>query len=265
MRMDSNSAKTALVTGASGGIGLELARLFAKDEYNLILTARSKNRLEDLVEVFKLEYKIRVESIPKDLAKPGSAQELFEEIQSRETSIDILVNNAGFGTLTSFADSDPENTLEMIQLNIISLTQLTRLYLPSMIQRNSGKIMNVASTAAYLPGPYMAVYYATKAYVLSLSEAINEELHGTGVNVTAFCPGPTISGFMARAGMERTRFAQRMAFMDSKTVAEIGYKGLLENKRVIIPGTINKLGALASRLLPHKTLMQFIKRLKIEK
>jgi short-subunit dehydrogenase len=263
--MKPESSKTALVTGASSGIGLELARLFARDEYNLILTARNHTRLEDLVEVFKLEYKVKVTLIAKDLAKPSGAQELYDEIQSQQLPVDILVNNAGFGTLTSFAEDDLNNTLEMIQLNITSLTQLARLFLPAMIQRKSGKIMNVASTAAYLPGPYMAVYYASKAYVLSLSEALSEELEGTGVTVTALCPGPTISGFQARAGMEKTRFTQTMSFMDSKTVAAIGYKGLMENKRVVIPGTANRVGAMASRVMPRKVLMKIIKRLKSEK
>ena len=263
--MSTDITKTALITGASGGIGLELARLFARDEYNLILTSRNRTRLEDLVEVFKLEYKVRVTLIAKNLAKPSASQEIFDEIQSLKLPVDILVNNAGFGSLTSFAESDLNNTLQMIQLNITSLTHLTKLFLPAMIKYKSGKIMNVASTAAFQPGPYMAVYYATKAYVLSFSEALSEELEGTGVTVTALCPGPTTSGFQARAGMEKTRFMQTMSFMDSKTVAEIGYLGLMDNKRVVIPGFTNKLGVMAARILPRKTVMKFIKHMKSEK
>jgi short-subunit dehydrogenase len=258
--MTASHRKTALVTGASGGIGLELAKIFARKKYNLVLTARSRDKLEDLAGKLKKDYDADSRVIVKDLAKADSTQELFDEIHKDGIAIEILVNNAGFGKLSSFSRSDLANTLQMIQLNITTLTHLTRLFLPSMLERKSGRILNVASMAAFQPGPYMAIYYASKAYVLSFSEALSEELSGSGVTVTALCPGPTKTGFQARAGIKNSRLIQSLGFMESNMVAEAGYRALMHGKRVAVPGILNKVGVVATSIFPHSITMKIIKR-----
>jgi len=258
--MTANERKTVLVTGASGGIGLELAKIFAREGYNLVLTARSRDKLEDLAGKLKKDYDADSRVIVRDLAKADSPQELFDEIHKDGIAIEILVNNAGFGKLTSFSRSDLVNTLQMIQLNITTLTHLTRLFLPSMLERKSGRILNVASMAAFQPGPNMAVYYASKAYVLSFSEALSEELSSSAVTVTALCPGPTRTGFQGRAGIKKSRLIQSLGFMESKTVAEAGYRALMHGKRVAVPGILNKVGVLATSIMPHSITMKIIKR-----
>src|SRR5881398_2071290 len=210
--------KTALITGASGGIGYELAKLFARDKYNLILVSRSKQKLQQRAEELRKLGSPFVTVHWFDLAELDAPDKLFQRTERGNIQVDILVNNAGYGVRGAFAKTNLDDKLEMMQLNMVALTHLTKLYLPQMISRGQGRIMQVASTAAFQPGPFMAVYYATKAYVLSFSEALYEELRGTGVTVTALCPGATATGFFDRADMTSTKLFKSGA-MDSKTVA----------------------------------------------
>src|SRR6267142_3603408 len=214
--------KTALITGASFGIGQELARIFAREGYSLVLVARSGDKLRQLAAELEKANGTRSLILASDLSAPGSAAYLHDQTTRAEIDVDVLVNNAGFGQFGLFAENDLEECLQQIQLNITTLTHLTRLYLPEMVARKSGRILNVASTAAFQPGPLMAVYYATKAYVLSLSEALAEETRGTGVTVTALCPGPTASGFQAGAAMEGSRLVRGRKLPTAASVARYG-------------------------------------------
>lgn len=250
--------QTALITGASSGIGEELATCFALDGYRLILVARTTARLAALADALRQRYGVSVTTISQDLAVPKAADELVAALQREGLAVDVLVNNAGFATHGAFAESALSEQLEMIQLNVLTLTHLTRLLLPAMLERHHGRILNVASTAAFQPGPLMAVYYATKAYVLSFSEALAEEVRGTGVSVTALCPELTKTGFQRRAGLQGVRMV-RGSMMDAATVARIGYRGLLQGKRVVIPGWSNKLMALVTRWSPRTLVIRTIR------
>lgn len=250
--------ETALVTGASRGIGYELAKLIAQDGYDLVVVSRNEQELSQLAEDLRRAFGTSVRVIAKDLSRPAAPQEIFDELRAGQTRIDVLVNNAGFGTHGPFVRSDLDSQLRMLQVNVTALTHLTGLFLPEMVGRGAGKIMNVASVAAFQPGPLMAVYYATKAYVLSFSEALSFELRGTGVTVTALCPGPTKSSFQERAGMKSVRIA-RGKMMDSASVARIGYRGLMKGKRLVIPGLGNKFLAQTNRVTPRKTVMQIVR------
>jgi uncharacterized protein len=247
-----NTNQTALITGASAGLGYEFAKLFARDEYNLVLVARSGPKLDELGEQLRQRHGISVKTIPLDLGLPRAAQDLFEETQRAGVHVDILVNNAGYGKSGEFAAIPLEEEYGQIQLNVTALTLLTKLYLGPMLERRSGKIMNVASTAAFQPGPLMAVYYATKAYVLSFSEAIADELRNSGVQVTCFCPGATLTEFQKRAETENSRLFKQLAPMDAKTVAEDGYRALMAGKRLTISGFKNWLVAESVRFAPRK-------------
>jgi len=249
-----NTNQTALITGASTGIGYELAKLFARDKYKLVLVARSGPRLAQVGEELREQHGIVVKTIPLDLGLPQASQNLFEETQREGIHVDILVNNAGYGKSGRFADIPPEEEYGQIQLNVTALTLLTKLYLGPMLKRRSGKIMNVASTAAVQPGPFMAVYYATKAYVLSFSEAIADELKGTGVSVTCFCPGATLTEFQKRAQTENSRLFKRLTPMDAKTVAEDGYRALMAGSTLAISGFKNWLVAESVRFAPRKVV-----------
>jgi short-subunit dehydrogenase len=244
--------QTVLITGASAGLGFEFAHLFARDKYNLVLVARSGPTLAQLAEQLRAEHGVNVKTIPLDLGLPQAAQSLFDETQRAGLAIDILVNNAGYGCSGKFAEIPLEESYGQIQLNVLALTLLTRLYLPSMIQRKQGRIMNVASTAAFQAGPLMAVYYATKAYVLSFSEAIASELQGTGVSVTCFCPGATLTEFQKRAKTENSRLVKQLQPMDAKTVAADGYRALRSGKTLAISGFRNWLFAESVRFAPRK-------------
>jgi short-subunit dehydrogenase len=254
--MDRTSKKTALVTGASSGIGKELAELCARDGHDLVLVARRRDHLQTLQADWSNRYQIWARVVSLDLADPTAPERLHDELSGEE--IDVLINNAGFGTFGAFAESDTTGQLEMIRLNIATVTHLTRLFLPSMLRRDRGRIMNVASTAAFLPGPLMAVYYATKAYVLSFSEALVEELQGSGVTVTAFCPGPTATGFQARAKLDGSRLL-RLGLVDAGPVAEEGYRAMMNGKAVVIPGIQNKLVAQWVRLTPRFLVRKVVK------
>jgi hypothetical protein len=235
---------TALITGASGGIGLELARIFAEQGYALVLVARNRERLEEIAVELK---PTPVQVLAKDLALVGAAEGIHREVPK----VDVLVNNAGYGVYGPFVKTPLDDELGMLQLNMTALVVLTKLYLPAMVASKNGKILNVASTAAFQPGPLMALYYATKAFVLSFSEAIGNELEGTGVTVTALCPGPTATGFQARTKLEKSWLIKRMKVMDARTVAEAGYRGLMAGKPVVIPGLMNKLLAQSVRFSPR--------------
>jgi uncharacterized protein len=249
-----NTRQTALITGASTGLGAEFARLFARDNYNLVLVARSRAKLAELAEELRQRHGVTVSSIPMDLGLPQASQNLFEETQRGGIAVDVLVNNAGYGKSGSFAEMPLEESYGQIQLNITALTLLTRLYLGPMLARGSGKIMNVASTAAFQPGPLIAVYYATKAYVLSFTEAIADELRNSGVQVTCFCPGATLTEFHKRAQTENSRLFKRLAPMDAKTVAEDGYRALMSGKTLAISGFRNWLVAESVRFAPRKVV-----------
>lgn len=242
--------ETALITGASSGIGLDLAQLMAPN-FDLIITARNQSELEKLAREFEAQHGNHVHVIPADLAKPEAPQQIFAEIERRGLPVDILINNAGFGSYGAFAESDPRTSLDMIEVNIAALTALTRLTLPGMIQRKRGKIMNVASTAGFQPGPLMAVYYATKAYVIMFSEAIANELKDSGITVTCLCPGATATKFAGRANMEESRLF-KLGAMKSKDVAIAGYKGMMAGKSLVIPGVLNKTIAMSVRFSPRK-------------
>ncbi|MGE0826690.1 MAG: SDR family NAD(P)-dependent oxidoreductase [Candidatus Binatia bacterium] len=243
-------ARTALITGASTGIGCELSKLFAADRHSLVLVARQEQRLQHVADELVQRFGISARVIVADLAKPDTPQRIADEIQKYALQIDYLVNNAGIGLGGKFVETDFAVEAEMMQVNMSALVHLTKLFLPSMIACKFGKIMNVSSTAAFQPGPFMAVYYATKAFVLSFSEAIANEVRGMGVTVTALCPGPTASEFQKRARIENTRLVKSklMGFMTAEKVAKIGYQGFMHGKRVVIPGLLNKLGAHGTRL-----------------
>jgi len=242
---------TVLITGASGGIGYELAKLFARDHHNLVLVARNADKLTQVANELQA-HGITVKTVALDLAQPPAAKFLFDQLQREGISIDILINNAGFGAYGEFAQMPEEEILGQINLNISALTALTRLFLPSMVQRRSGRIMNVASTAGFQPGPLLAVYYATKAYVISFSEAIANELRNSGVTVTCFCPGATHTGFARRAGTEKSRLFQQLGGMSAEKVALDGYRAVMEGRTLAISGLHNWVVAQSTRIAPRK-------------
>lgn len=253
-------SKTALITGASGGIGYELALLFARDGYDCVLVARSQDRLKELATRLESEYHVKTLVLAKDLARQTTVDEIYEEVTAASLTVDALVNNAGFPTFGLFWETDLNTELEMLQVNVVALTALTKLFLKDMVVRKSGCILNLASTAAFEPGPLMAAYYASKAYVLSLSEAIAEELRGTGVTVTALCPGPTRTGFQKRGALEDSRLVQGQ-IADAKSVALAGYRGMLAGKRIVIPGFSNKLVPWVVRLSPRSMVPRVVRRM----
>lgn len=248
-----------LLTGASSGIGWELAELFARDGNSLIVVARNVEKLQELKGKCEA-HGVDVRVFAKDLAQPEQLEELYEEIARQGLIVDILVNNAGFGSYGLFQNSEEQEDLDMIQVNVTALTRLTRLFLPGMVERKRGRILNVASIAAFLPGPLMAVYYATKAYVLSFSEALENELRGTGVTVTALCPGATATGFESRASLQESRLF-RGGVMDVKTVARAGYEGLMHGQTIVIPGWKNRALAFSVRLSPRKFVTAIARRI----
>jgi short-subunit dehydrogenase len=242
--------KVALVTGASSGIGRELARLLARDGHDLVLVARNVQRLEQVAEQLGTGCGIQTRVLPADLAEPTSPEVLFTELRRSSIEVDVLVNSAGFGLFGPCADSDLTAELCMMRVNMLALTHLTKLLLPGMLERGQGRILNLASTAAFQPGPLMAVYYATQSYVLSFSEALARELRGSGVTVTALCPGPTRTDFVAKAGTGRTRIF-RNAMMEVETVARAGYHGMMRGQTVVVPGMLNKTLAQLVRIGPR--------------
>ena len=247
-----DSRPLALVTGASSGIGADLARELARDGHDLVLVARTLAPMQALAAEFKAHGANTV-VIAADLSKPGAAGALAGEVGSRGLQVDVLVNNAGLGALGRFDQSDSGRIGEMLQVNIVALTELTRLMLPGMVARRHGKVMLVASTASFQPGPGMAVYFATKAYVLSFGEAIACELRGTGVTVTTLCPGATATKFFEVAGADHSLMAKKLRrMMRADRVAQIGYRALKAGRRVVITGLVNTIMSFGGRYAPHR-------------
>jgi short-subunit dehydrogenase len=251
----------ALVTGASSGIGLELATLLARDGHDLVLVARSRERLENIGKGLREEFGATVTVVARDLADPDSPRAVAQEVESRGLPIEVLVNSAGLGVYGLFAQTPLEKELGMIQVNVVAVTALTKLLLPGMLQRRRGRILNVASTAAFQPGPLMAVYYATKAYVLSFSEALANETAGTGVTVTALCPGPTITEFQKQAGLEGTHLFHSPLVQDAKSVALAGYRGMRRGARVVVPGVGNRILVASVRFTPRRLVTAIARRI----
>ena len=247
--------KTALITGASSGIGYELAKIHAAKGGNLVLVARNISKLDELKLELETQFKVSVYTIGKDLSVVDAALEVYNETSEKGIQIDYLINNAGFGDFGMFSDTEWEKEYQMINLNITALTQFTKLYLQDMLKRKSGKIMNVASTAAFVPGPTMAVYCATKPYVLSFSEAVDNEVREFGVSITALCPGATQSGFIAAASAEESALFKGKKLPSSKEVALFGYDAMLKGKTVAIHGFVNQALAFFVRLMPRKLVV----------
>ncbi|MFA5159978.1 MAG: SDR family oxidoreductase [Candidatus Omnitrophota bacterium] len=252
-----------LITGASEGLGREFAKLFAAHGYPLVLVARSKARLDTLARELNTIDHIDVKTISKDLSFLPAAEELKTTLDDQKVAIEILVNNAGFGVHGLFHQTDWKTTEAMLNLNMIALTHLTHLFLPGMLQKGHGKILNVASTAAFQPGPFMACYFASKAYVFSFTEALAEELQGTGVTVTAFCPGPTQTQFQKRSNTENIR--ENSFAMEAAPAAEAAYRGLMKNKRLVVPGFTNKLLVVLVRLFPRRLVIRAVRFLEEKK
>lgn len=260
----SSSKKTVLITGASSGIGLAFAKLFSKNSYNLILVARNKENLcKAQRELSGLG--VSVTAITEDLSDYRSPQRLYDRIKKEKLSVEILINNAGFATFGDFSEIDYTREEQEMQVNMVSLTLLTKLFLKDMIKNKSGKILNVSSIAAFQPGPLMAVYYATKAYVLSFSEALSDELKGTGVSITALCPGPTHTNFVNASKMHESKLFKSSYVMSAENVAQCGYKGLMKGKRVVIPGLRNTILSAAARIIPHPLSLVVARKFQEEK
>lgn len=249
--------ETVLITGASSGIGLELAKCFAADGSRLVLVARNRPALEDLAATLKEKFKIETVVLPADLSLPDAPKQVFDRLASQKISLDVLINNAGFGLHDRFADTPLARHLEIIKVNVMALTELTGLFLPEMLRKKGGGILNVGSVAGFVPGPNMAIYYATKAFVQSFSEALAEELAGTGVSVTVLCPGPTESNFGAVARGDRTRVAQS-AKMSAETVARFGHFAFRNKKIVAIPGFRNRSLVFMTRFVPRSTIRRSV-------
>jgi short-subunit dehydrogenase len=253
------AGQTALVTGASYGIGVDLAECFARDGYDLVVAARSPAPLQEVADRLARSYGIRATAVGQDLGAIGGGRQLVSALQSKGIAVDVLVNNAGYGHAGAFTSSDLETQLGMIDLNVRALVELTHLLWDGMLARKRGGVLNVASTAAFQPGPLMAVYYASKAFVLSFSEALWEEARGTGLKVSCLCPGPTASRFRERAGTGKTRLATASAVMPSMPVAEQGYRGFKANKRVVITGARNRMGAAMARTMPRSMVLRMVR------
>ena len=250
---------TALITGASSGIGFELAKEFAKHKHNLVLTARSEERLNSLANELRTKHGITVHVLAKDLGNIKEVDELYGYTQFQNLQIDFLVNNAGFGDYAYFYEAEWGKLNSMLDLNIKALTRLSWLYVKDMISRQSGRIMNVASTAAFQPGPTMAVYYATKSYVLLLSEAMANELEGKGVTVTALCPGATESGFQQAADLHESKLVKGKKLPSSAEVAAFGYTAMMKGQKVAIHGFMNYLLAQAPRFFPRNMVTKVVR------
>lgn len=243
--------KTALITGASGGLGLSFVKLFAGDGYDLVLVARNAERLDEIKKEIEDQYKVNVLTVPKDLCSENGAREVLDATNAAGVSVDVLVNNAGFGDFGEFYKSDLNKQVRMVNLNCIALMQLCHLYLPEMVKRGEGRILNVDSIAAFQPGPLMSTYYATKAFVLSFSQALTRELKGTGVSVTALCPGPIRTNFDTAAELGESGLFKNLKVWDPDTVAKFGYKNMNKGKPVCVCGFVNKIIVFSNRLAPR--------------
>ena len=249
--------KNVLITGGSSGIGFELAKIFGQNNYQLILVAREIDKLLEAGKKLR-DSKFSVKTIAKDLIDPTSPSQIYEQLQNDKIQIDVLVNNAGFATYGPFTETDLDKELSELQVNIVALTHLTKLFARDMVKRRDGKILNVASTAAFTPGPLMAVYYASKSYVLSFSEALREELLDSGVHVTALCPGPTDTGFVKRAHLEKSKLF-RGNNLSVDFVSKKAFEGLMKNKTIVVPGLKDALLIEALRFIPRSLTTKLIK------
>lgn len=245
--------ETALVTGASSGIGLHLAHEFARHGHPLVIVAPVQSELETAAEEFRSEHGVEVRVIAKDLEQENSAQEIFDELQAAGVEVDILVNNAGHGFHGKWWELSLEKDLSMIRLNIETVMRMTKLFLPPMLQRNRGRVLNTASVAGFMPGPMLATYYATKAFVLSWSEALATELDDTPITVTALCPGVTDTDFFEKGDAENIKARQSSNVMSPQDVAKDGYKALMDEELFVIPGAANKAMVATRRILPVTT------------
>lgn len=258
-------SKTALITGSSNGIGYELAKIHAEKGDNLVLVARNKNKLDELKNELEETHNVKVYTIGKDLSVPGAAVEVYDDLKVKRISIDYLINNAGFGDFGLFAESDWSKQEQMINLNVMALVHFTRLFLADMLKRGSGKIMNAASTASFQPGPTMSVYFATKAFVLSFSQAINEEVRENGITVTALCAGATHSGFQATASNQDSKRFEKNKFTSSREVAEFGYRAMMKGKIVAIHGFKNRVLANSVRFGPRSLVVKMARKTQAKK
>lgn len=264
-RRKRGEGQTALITGASGGIGLDLAECFARDGYDVILTARTAGKLDDLGQRLVRDYGVRAHPIALDLAAHGGGTKLFTEVKNRNLPVDVLVNNAGFGFAGALDKAPLGEVLGMVDLNIRALVELTHHAWPAMLAAKRGGVINVASTAAFQPGPLMATYYASKAFVLSFSEALWEEGREVGVKVSCLCPGPTATGFRDRAGTGKTKLSNAGKPMSSEAVAKIGYRGFHANQRVVITGGRNKMLKAMTGLMPRAMVLKTVRNLQSPK
>ena len=247
----------ALVTGGTSGIGLELALNFARDGINLCLVSRSEEKLKEVAKKISLEYDVEVFSVPMDLSEDDAPFRLYDLLKEKGIQVDYLVNNAGVGSFGRLKDTEMNVEENLVKLNILALLRLTKLFVPDMVNRKYGYILNVSSMAAFLPGPVMANYYASKAYVLSLSEALHEELKGTGVKVSVLCPGPVKTGFQAKAGISKYE-GSKLFMKEAKKVADIGYVSMWKGKPVVIPGVISKLLPRVYAIIPRSCLRKAV-------
>lgn len=257
--------KTALITGASAGFGAEFAKIFAKNGHNLVLAARRLERMNVLAEELREKYKVEIRVLGKDLSKMDEVQVIYDTLQREKIRIDYLVNNAGLGDFGNFHESEWIKQEQILNVNIKALTKLTYLFVKPMVENGYGKILNVASTAAFQPGPLMAIYYASKAYVLSFSEALNNELSGTGVSVTILCPGASESEFLEVANLGESKLFKWKRVPTSAEVAEFGYKEMMKDNMTVIPGLMNKAGAIAGRFVPRKLALKIVRRIQEKK
>lgn len=247
-----------MITGASGGIGRQLAYHFAEDGYSLVLVARSKEKLEELKKELENNYSISVLISIKDLSKQKEALKLYDEIKQQRITVQFLVNNTGFGLYGAFIETSWAEEADMIDLNIKTLTYLTKLFLPEMVERNEGRILNIASVASFLPGPLLAVYYATKAYVLSFTEALENELKDTNITISALCPGPTKTGFSDRANLSSSKLFESGA-LHVEDVAKVGYEQFMRGKTIIILGAKFKVATMLPRFFPRKLITKVVR------
>lgn len=249
----------ALITGASSGIGLELAKIHAARKGDLVLVARSTSKLEALKVELAEKHGVDVLLLPKDLSIPGSAEEIYQEVKARDIEVEYLVNNAGFGDYGFFHETDWDKEEMMINLNMLTLTHLTKLFGTDMVAKKHGYILNVASTAAFQPGPLMSIYYATKHYVLAFSEGIANEWKAFGVKVVALCPGATASGFQSAAEMEESKLVKGKKLPSSAEVAQYGYDAMLNGKTVAIHGFTNAFIAASIRFMPRGLVRRVVR------
>ncbi len=252
---------TALITGASNGIGLELAKIHASKGGNLVLVARNKSKLDELKNELEEQFNISVYTIGKDLSELNSAQEVYNETKKQNIQVDYLINNAGFGGFGMLDETEWNKELQMINLNITTLTLFTKLYVQDMVKRRSGKIMNVASTAAFQPGPTMAVYCATKSYVLSFTEALSNEVSDKGITITALCPGATETGFQAAGGLDESELFKGKKLPRAKDVAEYGYRAMMNGRTVAIHGFMNYILSSSVSFMPRNLVVKVARKM----